>query len=158
MNLNAGQLAPDFSLPDQDGALHRLSDYRGQWVVLYFYPQDDTPGCTTEACSMRDNLPHFNQVKAKVLGVSTDSVLSHRQFADKYKLTFTLLADEQESVVSEYGVVRNSSGGKPGGVMRTTFIIDSEGRINKKFENVNPDSHAEDVVAYLQNAATKADS
>lgn len=104
MKLQTGQIAPDFTLPDQTGKVRHLSDYKGQWVLVYFYPKDDTFGCTKEACAMRDNLPQFNKLKTTVLGISVDSTQSHSKFAEKYKLPFTLLADQDKKVVEKYGV------------------------------------------------------
>lgn len=151
MLLAAGQEAPEFSLPDQNGVTRRLSEYRGKWVVLYFYPKDDTPGCTTEACSMRDNLPHFNQIEAVVLGVSVDSVKSHKKFVEKYQLPFTLLADEQKLVVKRYGVWAEKSfmGKKYMGTERTTYLLNPVGIIEKVYEKVNPETHIEELIADL---------
>src|SRR5688572_25943473 len=104
MKLSIGQMAPEFELPDQEGKAHKLSDYRGQFVLIYFYPKDDTPGCTIEACQLRDNFPRFEKMKAVVLGMSTDPVKKDKKFAEKYELPFTLLADEEKKVVEMYGV------------------------------------------------------
>lgn len=146
--LTIGQLAPDFppegGLPDQDGKVHKLSDYRGKWVLLYFYPKDDTPGCTAEACALRDNLPRFKDIDAVVLGVSTDSVASHRRFADKYGLPFTLLSDERKEVVDLYGVQG------PVFTNRTSFLINPTGNIAKIYEKVKPEVHAEQVLSDLR--------
>lgn len=152
MKLHEGQMAPDFSLPDQNGAIHKLSDYRGKWVVLYFYPNDDTPGCTTEACTFSDNLPHFDTINATILGVSVDSVMSHKEFSDKYNLPFTLLADETEKVVGLYGVwkEKENHGQKKMGTERTTFLINPSGEVVKIYEKVNPDAHAEAVINDLR--------
>ncbi len=102
--IKAGQKAPEFELPDQEGKMHKLADYRGQFVILYFYPKDDTPGCTVEACQFRDNFPKFQKIKAVVLGISTDPVKKHAKFVEKYELPFTLPADEEKKVVNMYGV------------------------------------------------------
>jgi len=151
MMLKEGQLAPEFHLLDQDGNAHALSEERGHWVLLYFYPKDDTPGCTKEACAIRDNLPHFQKVKATVFGVSVDSVKSHAKFAEKYKLPFTLLADEGKEVVKQYGVwaKKKFMGKEYDGTLRTSFLIDPMGKIAKIYENVKPDVHAEEVLQDL---------
>lgn len=150
--LREQQKAPDFSLPDQDGKKHKLSDYAGQWVLLYFYPKDDTPGCTKEACSMRDNLPKFAKIKAKIFGISVDSVASHKKFAEKYKLPFTLLADEDKNVVEKYGVWQEKSmyGRKYMGTVRDSFLIDPQGKIAKIYNKVKPDQHAQEVLTDLK--------
>jgi peroxiredoxin Q/BCP len=142
MNLQNGQLAPEFELPDQDGKIHQLSDYKGKWLLLYFYPQDDTSGCTKEACSMRDNLPNFGKINAEVLGVSADSVESHKNFEKKYQLTFTLLSDTKKIAINKYGVWEN-------GIKRTSFLINPAGEIAKIYEQVNPEIHAAQVLADL---------
>lgn len=148
-----GKKAPAFKLKNQDGTAISLSELKGQKVVLYFYPKDDTPGCTKEACSFRDNLPRFNKINAKVLGVSTDSVESHKKFANKYKLPFDLLADENKEIVEKYGVwqEKNNYGKKYMGVVRTTFIIDEGGKIKKIFNKVKVDGHEEEVMEALKN-------
>lgn len=152
--LQIGQTAPDFSLPDQDGKFHCLSDYYGQWVLLYFYPQDDTPGCTTEACLLRDNLPRFEGVAAVVIGVSVDDVASHKKFAEKYRLPFRLLADDQKVVVNQYGVwgQKTFAGRNYEGTRRTSFLIDPKGHVAKLYENVKPNVHAQEVLRDLQTA------
>ncbi len=154
MKLKPGQLAPDFQLPDQDGKIHRLSDYRGQWVLLYFYPKDDTPGCTKEACVIRDSLPNFKKLKVKVFGVSVDSVKSHRKFAEKYSLPFTILADEKKEVVKKYGVwaKKKFMGKEYYGTLRTSFLIGQKGKIVKIYEDVKPEIHAGEVLNYLKTA------
>jgi thioredoxin-dependent peroxiredoxin len=155
MNITIGTKAPAFSLPDQDGKTRRLSDYLGKWVLIYFYPKDDTPGCTTEACALRDNLPKFKSIKAEVLGVSTDTVASHRKFADKYGLPFTLLADPNKTVVQKYGVwgEKKFMGRTYMGTKRTSFLIDPQGKIAKVYENVKPPVHAEQVLEDLKQLA-----
>jgi peroxiredoxin Q/BCP len=149
--LRAGDPAPDFELPDQTGKLHRLSDYRGRRVVLYFYPKDDTPGCTKEACGFRDRLGDFTGRNAAVLGVSPDSVDSHRRFVEKFGLTFPLLADEGHRIADQYGVwVEKNLYGKPSwGIARTTFVIDADGRIEQVFRNVKADGHEQEVLSRL---------
>ena len=136
--------APDFTLPDQHGDEHSLSSYRGEWVLLYFYPKDDSTGCTKEACSIRDAFPSFRELHVKVLGVSTDSAESHELFAEKYDLPFTLLADADKKVVELYGV-HGAQGTK-----RTSFLIDPNGMIAKIYENVKPETHVVEVLADLR--------
>lgn len=151
--LKVGTKAPDFNLPDQDGKMHSLKDYAGQWVLLYFYPKDDTPGCTTEACALRDNLPKFKKLKAQVFGVSTDSVKSHRKFADKFELPFTLLSDENKELVKAYDVYhpKKFMGREFLGTMRESFLIDDKGKVAKIYEGVKPADHADEVLADLAN-------
>jgi peroxiredoxin Q/BCP len=150
--LEPDMLAPDFTLPDQDGQEHSLSQYRGQWVLLYFYPKDDTPGCTKEACSIRDAFPNFQALNIMVLGVSVDSVESHKKFAEKYKLPFTLLSDEHKKVVSHYGVwgEKKFMGREHDGTIRSSFLIDPTGTIEKIYTDVKPEKHAEEVLRDLK--------
>ncbi|GMU96948.1 MULTISPECIES: thioredoxin-dependent thiol peroxidase [Ignavibacterium] len=150
--IEEGKKAPDFTLPDQDGNKVKLSDFKGRYIVLYFYPKDDTPGCTKEACSFRDTFPEFNNVDAVILGVSPDSVSSHKKFAEKYKLPFRLLADEDKKVIEKYGVWKEKSmyGKKYMGVERTTFVIDPDGRIKKIFPKVKVDNHHQEVLEALK--------
>jgi peroxiredoxin Q/BCP len=138
-------------LPDQTGQTHRLSGYRGQKLVLYFYPKDDTPGCTTEACGFRDRLGSFTDRSAVVLGVSPDSAESHRRFVDKYGLTFPLLADTGHAVAQRYGVwvAKSRPGTTSMGIARTTFLIGTDGRIAHIFRNVRPDGHEQEVLDRL---------
>jgi thioredoxin-dependent peroxiredoxin len=145
--IEVGIKAPDFTLPDQDGKMHKLSEYRGKPVVLYFYPKDDTPGCTKEACSFRDNFAQFKKAGIEVLGVSTDDPKSHIKFREKYHLPFTLLADIDKKVVNEYGVwvEKTNYGKKYFGTARTTFLIDKSGNIVHVFEHVKPEEHAQEV-------------
>ncbi len=147
--------APAFTLPDQNGEAHSLSSYKGQWVLLYFYPKDDTPGCTKEACMIRDSFPKFKKLKIAVLGVSTDSVKKHKKFEEKYELPFTLLADEEKNVVNLYGVWEKKKfmGREYMGTLRTSFLIDPKGKIAKIYENVNPLTHADEVLADLKTFA-----
>ncbi|MDD5084000.1 MAG: thioredoxin-dependent thiol peroxidase [Candidatus Moranbacteria bacterium] len=144
-----GRKAPPFALPDQNGTEHTLSQYLGKWVVLYFYPKDDTPGCTKEACSFRDNFSVFKKAGITVLGVSVDPVKKHAKFAEKYTLPFTLLSDEQKQVVEQYGVwgKKKFMGREYMGTYRTTFLIDPKGTVAKVYENVKPDNHAEEIIA-----------
>jgi peroxiredoxin Q/BCP len=151
MALKEGDLAPDFELPDEGGRPIRLSSLRGKKVVLYFYPKDDTPGCTKEACDFRDRLPQIQAKGAVVLGISTDDERSHFRFKMKYGLPFTLLADKEAFVSKLYGVykLKNFAGRSFWGIERTTFIIDEQGRIAKVFPRVRVDGHVEEVLAAL---------
>lgn len=150
--LEIGKKAPDFSLQNQDGEKVTLKDYLEKKVVLYFYPKDDTSGCTKEACSFSENLPKFSKVDAVILGLSPDSVKSHKKFAEKYKLKFDLLADEEKKVVEKYGVWKEKSmyGRKYMGVERTTFIIDEKGKIKNIYNKVKVDGHDKEVLAALK--------
>jgi len=152
--IEPGRKAPTFSLADQHGKTHRLADYAGRPVVLYFYPKDDTPGCTTEACAFQANLPKFKSGKAVVLGVSILDEASKAKFADKYDLTFPLLADEDHAVAEKYGVWQEKSmyGRKFMGIARTTYLIGADGKVLKRWDNVKVTGHAEDVLAAV-NAA-----
>ena len=135
-----GQLAIDFVLPDQNGRWHKLSDYKGKWILLYFYPKDDTTGCTKEAWVIRDTFPNFKKLKAIVFGVSADSVECHKKFVQKYNLPFTLLSDEKKEVVKKYGVwgKKTFMGRSYMGTKRTSFLINPEFKIVKIYENVKP--------------------
>jgi len=150
--LDVGKKAPDFSLLNQDEKKISLKDFIGQKVVLYFYPKDDTSGCTKEACSFSDDLPKFSKIDAVILGVSPDSVKSHKKFSEKYKLKFDLLADDEKKVVEKYGVWKEKSmyGRKYMGVERTTFIIDEKGEIKKIFNKVKVDGHNKEVLEALK--------
>ncbi|HEU5348855.1 MAG TPA: thioredoxin-dependent thiol peroxidase [Ktedonobacterales bacterium] len=152
----AGTPAPDFTLAAGDGSTVTLSALRGQWVVLYFYPKDDTPGCTIEACSFRDSWHTLEQRGVRVLGISRDSVKSHQKFAEKYGLPFTLLADEDTEVAQKYGVwvERSMYGKKFMGTARTTFAIGPDGVIQHVWEKVNPEGHAAEVLAFLEGKAS----
>lgn len=143
-----GNKAKNFSLPDQDGKFHTLKDSLGKWVVLYFYPKDDTPGCTVEACSFRDHFPKFKKSQAVVFGVSVDAVKKHAKFVAKYDLPFTLLSDEEKAVVAVYGVwgKKKFMGREYEGILRTSFLIGPTGKIVKVYENVKPEGHAEEVL------------
>ncbi|MEN9552142.1 MAG: hypothetical protein RI935_519 [Candidatus Parcubacteria bacterium] len=143
--------APEFSLKDQDDKSHSLSDYRGKKVLLYFYPKDDTPGCTTEACNFRDNYEELQKAGLVILGVSKDTVKSHKKFADKYELPFPLLADEDTSVCQAYGVwkLKKFMGREYMGIDRMSFLIDEEGKIEKIFNDVKPKEHIGEVKAEL---------
>ncbi len=146
-----GTKAPSFSLPDQDGVTRSLSDYKGKRLVLYFYPKDDTPGCTIEAQVLGDSIKKFKKLGAEVIGVSADSVKSHKKFCDKFSIPFPLLSDEEKKMVNAYGVwgEKQMMGRKYMGIKRTTFVIDSNGKIQKVFENVKPPKHAEELLEYL---------
>jgi peroxiredoxin Q/BCP len=146
-----GKPAPDFELTSDSGERVRLSSLRGKPVVLYFYPKDDTPGCTTQACGIRDAYSDFRDRGAVVLGVSPDDEGSHVRFKDKYSLPFTLLADPDHEVAEEYGVwkERNLYGKKSMGIERSTFVIDADGNVSKVMRRVKPDTHAADVLAAL---------
>lgn len=150
--LDVGKKAPDFSLLNQDEKKISLKDYLGKKVVLYFYPKDDTSGCTKEACNFRDEFPKFTKTNAVILGVSPDSVKSHKKFAEKYNLNFDLLADEEKKVVEKYGVWKEKSmyGRKYMGVERTTFIIDEKGNIKTIFNKVKVDGHNKEVLEALK--------
>ena len=146
--LQEGDAAPDFETRDAGGNPVKLSDLRGRKVVLYFYPKDDTPGCTKEACSFRDGFAEFKQRGIEVLGVSTDDEKSHRKFAEKYSLPFTLLADTDHSVADAFGVYgeKQFAGRKYMGVSRTTFLIDEDGRVRRVLDKVNVEDHADEVM------------
>jgi len=152
MSIIVGIDAPDFSLPDETGTLRRLSDYRGKPVVLYFYPKDDTPGCTAEACNFRDDYSVYRRAGVVILGVSPDTSKKHTQFKEKYSLPFTLLADVDHKVCELYGVWgrKKYMGREYDGVFRSTFLIDAQGRIIKIFEGVKPAEHSKEVLAELQ--------
>ena len=149
--LKVGQKAPAFALPNQDGKVMRLSDFKGKKVVLYFYPKDDTPGCTKESCAFRDGLDEIQNSGAVVLGISGDSVDSHKKFAKKFNLNFPLLSDEKKTVLQAYGVWKEKSlyGRKFMGIERTTFIIDEQGKLDDIFQKVKVDGHLEEVLAEL---------
>lgn len=150
--IKEGTKAPEISLPDQEGKVHTLSMYRGKWVLVYFYPKDDTPGCTKEACAIRDVDPDLRSLDAVVLGVSTDTVASHKKFAEKYQLPFPLLADVDRAVVDAYGVwgPKNFMGRDYEGILRTSFLIDPNGVVRKVYEQVKPEIHAAEVLADLK--------
>ncbi|MEK7636385.1 MAG: thioredoxin-dependent thiol peroxidase [Patescibacteria group bacterium] len=149
--LAVGDRAPDFELPDQDGMTHKLSDYLGHWVLLYFYPKDDTPGCTKEACGIRDTFSRFEKMDTLVLGVSIDPSKSHRKFKEKYSLPFILLSDEKKIVVKKYGVwgKKKFMGREYLGTFRASFLINPRGEIIKIYTDVKPAEHAENVLTDL---------
>ena len=146
--LKEGSKAPDFVLKDENEQEHRLSDYRGKRVVLYFYPKDDSSGCTTEACEFRDDYDAYQEADVVILGVSPDSPKSHTKFKEKYDLPFTLLADESHEVLEAYGVwgTKKMYGKEYMGVFRTTYVIDEDGNIVKVFENVSPKGHSQEIL------------
>lgn len=141
--------ASDFSLPDQNGKLHTLKECRGKWVILYFYPKDDTPGCTKEACSFRDSIAEFEKRGVVILGVSKDSVVSHKKFADKYHLNFTLLSDESLTMIKAYNAwgEKKFMGRTYDGIFRTTYLINPAGEVAKIYEKVNPLVHSGQILA-----------
>lgn len=147
-----GTKAPAFSVPDETGTVRTLNEFAGKWVLLYFYPKDDTPGCTIEACTIRDQFKDFKRIGAVVLGVSKDSVKSHLKFKDAYALPFTLLSDEDLKLNKAYGVwgKKKMMGREYMGTRRTSFLIDPKGKIAKVYENVKPRVHAAEVIADLR--------
>jgi peroxiredoxin Q/BCP len=152
MPISAGIPAPDFELLDDTGTLRRLSDFRGKSVVLYFYPEDDTPGCTKEACAFRDDYSAYEKAGVVILGVSPDSPESHAKFKAKYKLPFPLLADPGHKICDAYGVwgAKQFMGKEYEGVLRTTFLIDPQGNILRVFENVRPSEHSAELLQVLE--------
>jgi peroxiredoxin Q/BCP len=155
--IKEGQMAIDFELPDQEGKIHKLSDYKGNWILLYFYPKDDTPGCTKEACAFRDHFPNFQKLKTLVFGISVDSIESHKRFAQKYKLPFPLLSDSKKEVVKKYGVWKKKKflGKSFFGTARTSFLINPEFKIVRIYQNVKPETHANEVLTDLEELIKK---
>lgn len=151
MNLTIGDIAPDFSLPDAEGNAHSLASLRGRRVVLYFYPRDNTPGCTKEACGFRDAYPDYQNRDAVILGVSTDDAKSHAKFVRKYQLPFPLLCDRDGAVAAAYGSYgpKKFMGKEYTGIHRSTFVIGPDGRIEKIYRKVKPESHAAEILADL---------
>ena len=156
--IDVGKTAPVFELADQDGKMRNLRDYQGKWVVLYFYPKDDTSGCTKEACEFRDELPRFQRSDASILGLSPDDPASHQRFRAKYGLTFDLLADEDRKVCCLYGVWQHKRlyGRKTMGVVRTTYLIDSAGMVAHRWDKVKVDEHGEAVLEMIGQLAGRA--
>ena len=156
MSLRIGSVAPDFTLPDQDGKPHSLAEHRGRWVLLYFYPKDDTPGCTTEACTIRDRYTSFGAQQVIVFGVSTDTPASHKKFVEKYGLPFPLLADQEKKVVRAYRVwgKKKFLGREYTGTRRTSFLIDPKGKVAKIYEDVKPAAHVDEVLSDQSSLAT----
>jgi thioredoxin-dependent peroxiredoxin len=152
MNLKVGDKAPNFNLPDQDGKKHKLSDYKEAWLLIYFYPKDNTPGCTTESCSLRDSFPNLRKLDLEVIGVSPDSIESHRKFADRFDLPFTLLSDTEKTMLNDYEVWAEKSmyGKTYWGVLRTSFLIAPGGKIAKIYEKVKPADHADEIAKDLK--------
>jgi len=153
MKLTIGDKAPDFSLFDQNGKMWKFSDFLGNYVLIYFYPKDDTPGCTTEACGLRDNFPKFNEQNIKIIGISADSKESHKKFANKFELPFTLLADTDKQVIQSYGVWQKKKfmGREYEGIVRSSYLVDKMGKIIKIYEKVIPKNHAKEVLEDLAN-------
>ncbi len=145
--IEEGTKAPDFTLPDKDGNAVSLESYRGRYVLVYFYPKDNTPGCTAEACSIRDAMPDFSALSLSVIGISPDKAESHRRFAEKYSLDFTLLSDTDHRTMEAYGAYGEKTlyGKKTVGVIRSSFLIDPEGNVVKVWKKVNTKTHGEDV-------------
>ena len=145
--------AIDFSLMDQNEKVHTLSSYKGNWVLLYFYPKDDTPGCTKEACGFRDSLNDLKKYNVVVLGISADSVSSHQKFAKKYNLNFPLLSDEKKEVIKAYGAFgkKKFMGKEFEGILRISFLINPQGEIVKKYDKVKPEVHAKEVLEEIKN-------
>ena len=143
-----GTDAPAFNLQDQNGEWHALDNYGGQWLAVYFYPRDDTPGCTKEACNFRDNIYAFKAIGAAVVGISVDDVESHKEFSDKYKLPFTILADEDGQAARAYGVLRDYKLVKL--ASRQSFLVSPEGKIAKHYDDVDPDTHTDEVLADIK--------
>jgi peroxiredoxin Q/BCP len=152
------KLAPDFKLPDQDGKFHSLKDYSGKWLVLYFYPKDDTSGCTAEACSFRDERDAVAEYgNATVIGISKDPIASHKKFSEKNKLNFTLLSDESHKVIESYGAwgPRKFMGKEYIGISRNTYLINPSGQIVKEYVGVNPKKHVAEIISDLQSLQAK---
>jgi peroxiredoxin Q/BCP len=156
--LKPGDAAPELALPDEHGAIHRLSDRAGQWTVVYFYPEDDTPGCTTEACQFRDLNDRIESEEAEVWGVSPDGSESHTRFRSKFGLPFTLLSDEDHAVADQYGAwgLKNNYGREYMGLIRSSFLVGPDGRIAKVWPKVKADGHAEQVLEALREARAAA--
>ncbi len=155
--LTTNQPAPDFNLADQKGKMHQLADHKGKWLVIYFYPKDDTPGCTIEACQFRDNFPKFKKLGITILGVSIDKVTSHDKFVKKFNLPFTLLADPDKKMVADYQVwgLKEFMGREYMGTIRTSYLINPEGKIAKVYDRVRPKHHVDDVLRDLEKLKAK---
>ena len=151
-----GSDAPSFNLQDQNGDWHTLESFHGQWLAMYFYPRDDTPGCTTEACNFRDNIYAFKAIGAAVVGISVDDVDSHKEFSDKYKLPFTILADEDGKTADAYGVLRDYKLIKL--ASRQSFLINPDGKIAKHYEDVDPDTHTDEVLEDIKTLMERAET
>jgi peroxiredoxin Q/BCP len=155
--LKVGTKAKDFTLEDQNGKSHTLSDYFGNFILIYFYPKDDTPGCTKEACSIGEMYPNFKKLRAKVFGISADTVKSHKKFVEKFDLPFTLLSDPEKKVLKMYRALGEKSmyGKKYIGILRTSYLIAPSGKIAKVYENVKPEKHADEVLADIKTLKKK---
>lgn len=149
--------APDFTLPDQNGQNHSLVEYKGKWLLVYFYPKDDTPGCTKEACTFRDNIHQFQTRGVEIIGISKDSVKSHKKFADKYKLNYTILSDESKKTIQAFGAwgEKKFMGRVFDGVFRNSYLINPDGEIIKKYQKVNPLIHAGEILNDLGDLGLK---
>ncbi|HEX5591151.1 MAG TPA: peroxiredoxin [Candidatus Limnocylindrales bacterium] len=156
----AGDPAPEIALPDETGAIHRLEDQRGRWTIVYFYPADDTPGCTTEACQFRDLDAEVRETGAEVWGISPDGASSHRRFREKFDLPFLLLSDEDHAVAERYGAwqLKTNYGRQYMGIQRSTFLVGPDGRIARAWPKVKADGHAAEVLAALAEARSGAGS
>ncbi|MCW1888165.1 MAG: thioredoxin-dependent thiol peroxidase [Candidatus Moranbacteria bacterium] len=152
-----GTKAPVFKAPDQDGVVRSLKDYAGKWVILYFYPKDDTPGCTKEACGFRDGFAKYKRAGIEIIGVSVDSVKKHVKFVEKYSLPFTLLSDEDKKIVEAYGVwgEKKFMGRTYMGTNRVSYLINPEGKIAKVYDKVKPEDHADEVLADVKGLSKK---
>lgn len=150
--MKIGELAPDFTLMGSDNKKHSLSDYKGKKIILYFYPKDNTPGCTTEACDFRDNINHFSDLNAVIIGISKDNLNSHNKFIEKFNLPFVLLSDEDKSVCALYDVIKekNMFGKKALGIERSTFIIDEQGILINEYRKVKVKGHIEEIINSLK--------
>ena len=150
--LETGIKVPNFSLPDQNGQVHNINDYKGRWLIIYFYPKDLTPGCTTEACNFQEALPDFNSIDAVVFGISKDSIEKHKKFSNKYNLQFSLLSDEQSDVCEQFGVWQKKSmyGKEYMGIVRSTFIVNPDGKIVKIYPKVKVNEHHAEILNDLK--------
>ncbi len=149
MKVKENDKAPNFKLPNQDGEPRKLTDFKGNWLLIYFYPRDNTPGCNKEACAMQSHLQKFNKLDLSVVGVSADSAKSHRKFADKFDLTFDLLSDEEQVMLKEYGVwgKKKFMGKEYMGITRSSCLVNPKGRVAKVYPKVKPEEHAAEVLA-----------
>lgn len=155
MRLAEGETAPNFKLPGTDGKEHSLSDFKGKYIVLYFYPKDDTPGCTKEACNFRDSIAKIKKLGAEVVGISADSIDSHNKFGKKYDLNFLLLSDPKKRVISAYNAwgKKNIFGNVGLGIIRSTFVIDRHGKVAKVISPVKVEGHDQEIIEFLRSSA-----